>query len=134
MAAAHSFMTTIPTDLAALEAALAPVERGIAAMAGVLGADDADRIDVHARELHHALAGAVDRFAQAARDGSIPQTLRNRLACATGRVAAQRESLARATAALDRAIDVLLPAAERGSLYSANGSAERSPRGGGFSA
>ena len=35
--------------------------------------------------------------------------LRQRLALAGGQVAAQREALARATASLDRAIDVLIP-------------------------
>jgi hypothetical protein len=40
-------------------------------------------------------------------------------------VAAQRESLARATAALDRAIDVLLPPAAPRLAYSARGLAER---------
>ena len=39
-------------------------------------------------------------------------------------MAAQRESLARATAALDRAIDVLLPR-DGALLYSAYGSADR---------
>jgi hypothetical protein len=35
--------------------------------------------------------------------------LRNRLVKASGQVAAQRESLLRATVALDRAIDALMP-------------------------
>jgi hypothetical protein len=43
---------------------------------------------------------------------------------AGGRVAAQRESLARATAALDRAIDVLMPGEPSG-LYGASGKSER---------
>ena len=56
-------------------------------------------------------AGAArsSQFSDAARDGPVPPALRKRLASASGQVAAQRESLARATAALDRAIDVLLP-------------------------
>jgi hypothetical protein len=52
-----------------------------------------------------------------------------RLASASGQVAAQRESLARATAALDRAIDVLLPRDNAG-LYSTLGATDRSARGG----
>ena len=48
---------------------------------------------------------------------------------ASGEVAAQRESLARATAALDRAIDVLLPR-DSAAVYSTFGAAERSGRGG----
>jgi hypothetical protein len=48
---------------------------------------------------------------------------------AGGQVAAQREALARATASLDRAIDVLMPN-ERAGLYSALGTAQRNLRGG----
>jgi len=64
----------------------------------------------------------------------VPQPLRQRLALAGGQVAAQREALARATASLDRAIDVLLPraaAASTNGLYSAYGSAERQSSQGG---
>ena len=56
--------------------------------------------------------------------GPVPSALRTRLATASGQVAAQRESLARATAALDRAIDVLLPR-EPATLYSSWGSTDR---------
>ncbi|HET7864461.1 MAG TPA: hypothetical protein VFL86_08650, partial [Burkholderiaceae bacterium] len=56
-----------------------------------------------------ALARAVDGFMLASRGGNLPLSLRSRLAVASGKVAAQRESLARATSALDRAIDVLMP-------------------------
>ncbi len=66
----------------------------------------------------------MTQFSDAAKNGPLPPSLRHRLASASGQVAAQRESLARATAALDRAIDVLLPA-ESLQLYSALGSAER---------
>ena len=64
------------------------------------------------------------QFSDAATSGPLPPALRHRLASASGQVAAQRESLARATAALDRAIDVLLPG-DSVPLYSALGSAER---------
>jgi hypothetical protein len=59
----------------------------------------------------------------------VPPALRHRLARTSGQVAAQRESLARATAALDRAIDVLMPR-EGAALYSTFGGSERSARGG----
>ena len=77
-------------------------------------------IDLHAAELHRALASAVTQFSDAAKSGPLPPALRHRLASASGQVAAQRESLARATAALDRAIDVLLPRRQRAPLYSAS--------------
>jgi hypothetical protein len=112
-----------------LETVLAAVELRLAALGEALRQRDVAGIDLHASELHRSLASAVDRFARAARTGAVPPSLRARLARASGQVAAQRESLARATAALDRAIDVLMPR-DGGSLYSTFGSAERSARGG----
>jgi hypothetical protein len=57
---------------------------------------------------------------QAARRGGPPLPLRRRLGLASAQVAAQRDALARASAALDRAIDALMP--QPGSmLYSASG-------------
>jgi hypothetical protein len=112
-----------------LENALAAVELRLAALGAALHARDGAGIDLHATELHRALAKAVEHFTRAASAGSVPVALRLRLASASGEVAAQRESLARATAALDRAIDVLLPR-EGAPVYSTFGAAERSGRGG----
>lgn len=92
-----------------LEEMLVAVEAELVALGDALCVRDSQAIERHAGELHHALARAVDRFAGAAKEGQVPAVLRHRLAIASGQVAAQRESLARATAALDRAIDVLLP-------------------------
>ena len=114
---------------AELESSLAAVEQRLAALGEALRARDAQAIETNATELHRALADAVHRFAHAARSGGVPPVLRRRLANASGQVAAQRESLARATAALDRAIDVLMPAAS-GGVYSAQGGPERGHRGG----
>jgi hypothetical protein len=100
------------------------VETGLTSLGNALRARDAAGIDLHAAELHRALAVAVTRFSDAARSGPLPVSLRNRLASASGQVAAQRESLARATAALDRAIDVLLPR-DGLPLYSSAGAADR---------
>ena len=107
-----------------LEARLTAVETRLSALGNALRARDPAGIDVHAAELHRALASAVSQFSDAARSGPLPPALRHRLANASGQVAAQRESLARATAALDRAIDVLLPG-ESVPLYSALGNADR---------
>ena len=95
---------------------------------------DAAAVDRVASELHAALAAAVDHFAHAARHGGVPQVLRHRLAMAGGQVAAQREALARATASLDRAIEVLIPSAvdEQARLYGAGGSAARTHSRGGL--
>jgi hypothetical protein len=107
-----------------LEDTLAAVESRLAALGDALRARDVAAIDSHSTELHRALARAVDHFTNAARSGSVPPLLRRRLASASGQVAAQRESLARATAALDRAIEVLMPRAEP-ALYSSLGAADR---------
>lgn len=107
-----------------LEARLGAVEQGLAALGNALRVRDPAEIDRHAAELHKALASAVNQFSVAARSGPLPHELRRRLAHASGQVAAQRESLARATAALDRAIDVLLPR-DAPAVYGAHGGPDR---------
>src|SRR5438034_979681 len=68
-----------------LEACLGAVELRLAALGEALRARDVQAIDVHASELHRALALAVDRFSQAARTaGGVPMPLRRRLAVASG--------------------------------------------------
>jgi hypothetical protein len=109
-----------------LERPLQAVEDRLGALGVALHRQDAQAVDRVAAELHAALALAVDSFSRAARVGAIPAPLRHRLALAGGQVAAQREALARATASLDRAIDVLLPhPAQQPRLYSAGGASER---------
>jgi hypothetical protein len=110
---------------ARLEEALAAVDQRLAALGEALRTRDLAGVDTHASALHAALAQAVDCFARAAKNGPLPHALRLRLASTSGLVAAQRESLARATAALDRAMDVLLPR-EAPAVYSAGGAAARS--------
>jgi hypothetical protein len=112
-----------------LEAALTAVEQRLGLLGEALRERDSNAIEQHAGELHSLLADAVNRFAQAARSGGVPPSFRRRLAAASGQVAAHRESLARATAALDRAIDVLMPDPARGGMYSAQGTADRGHQG-----
>ena len=112
-----------------LEQTLGAVETQLASLGEALRSRDSAAIDLHATELHRSLARAVDHFTLAARNGPVPTTLRERLALAGGLVAAQRESLARATAALDRAIDVLMPRDRPAAVYSALGTSDRSSRG-----
>lgn len=107
-----------------LEDALAAVDQRLAALGEALRQRDLPGIETHSNGLQAALAQAVDQFARAARSGPLPHALRLHLAHTSGMVAAQRESLARATAALDRAIDVLLPR-EAPSVYGAGGAAAR---------
>lgn len=112
---------------AALERPLLAVEERLSALGAALRQPDVQDLDRVAADLHTALAAAVDHFTRAARAGGVPPVLRQRLALASGQVAAQREALARATASLDRAMDVLMPrpAAAPSGLYSAYGSNER---------
>lgn len=117
----------------ALESTLSAVEHRLSSLGAALRAQDLSSIDLHATELHRALSNAVDHFARAARSGPVPPALRRRLVSASGTVAAQRESLARATAALDRAIEVLLPR-DVPAVYGAQGSAQRLGRGGSLQA
>lgn len=128
-------MQTSAAEMLALQRATEELERPVAALeerlqalAAALRERDADRIEAEAAALHRVLAGAVDQFGRAARHGPIPAPLRQRLMAAGAQVAAQREVLARATAALDRAMDVLLPTpgTARHGVYSAAGAASRS--------
>jgi predicted RecB family endonuclease len=95
-----------------LESTLSEVEQYLSALGTALKLQDATATEVAATELHRALAEAVQRFGQAARTGGVPPALRRRLARTSGQVAAQRDAVARATNALDRALDVLIPTPE----------------------
>jgi hypothetical protein len=116
-----------PSDL---EASVAQVEQCIATLAEALRAQRPQAVEDGAAALQRALATAVGQLRHCARAGELSPGLSRRLAAASARVAAQRDALARATAALDRAIDVLLPEAAPRLAYSARGVAERSVRGG----
>ena len=104
-----------------LEGLLARVKQELDALGQALIRLESASIDRHAGELQRCLVQALDGFSAAARRGVVPPPLRNRLARAGGQVAAQRECLARATAALDRAIDAMLPREGGAGVYSAQG-------------
>jgi len=103
-----------------LEAVLQRVEQHLDDLQTALGARDMRCIELHAGELQRALTQALERFRHAARHGGTTLELRRRFALAGAQVAAQRDALARATAALDRAIDVLMPTPAAG-VYAADG-------------
>lgn len=96
-------------DAIGLEQLLSAVERDLNALGHSLRQHDSDSIAQHAGSLHDALARAIDGFSRASRTGQVPAALRARLVKASGQVTAQRESLLRATVALDSALEVLLP-------------------------
>lgn len=103
-----------PTDRGAPDGALEGLIQAVESELGDLGEAlrrrDVGAIESHAQALHRALEQAVDGFGRAARGGAgVPPALRSRLMSASGAVAAQRESLARATVALDRAMEALMP-------------------------
>jgi hypothetical protein len=126
-------MQSTPEEMRALQRAtqeleppLAELEARLTALGLSLRERDAERIEAEATALHRALAGAIDSFGRAARQGVVPGAMRTRLMAAGAQVAAQREALARATASLDRAIDILFPAPAPG-IYSAQGNADKAP-------
>ena len=108
-----------------LEQSVEKVESRLLALGDVLRVHHAEAVEAEAAELQRALAAAVDQLRRSARAGQLSPQLRQRLALASGHVAAQRESLARASAALDRAIDLLLPSPSPRVAYSAAGLSER---------
>jgi exonuclease VII large subunit len=107
---------------AELEPLVAHVEQRLVALTDSLRERDILAIEQRAQELHRALARAVECFMHRARHGGVPAPMRLRLSHASAQLARQREAMARATAALDRAIDVLMPGAmPNGRVYAANG-------------
>lgn len=96
-------------DTTDLEQLLTAVERDLNTLGHALRQHDSDRIARHASSLRDALTRAIDGFSRASRAGQVPAALRTRLVQASRQVAEQRESLLRATIALDSAMEVLLP-------------------------
>ena len=105
-----------------LDAVVLRLEQQLAALVAAMCHQDALAIELAAGALHKALAQAVEQCNQNKRLGFVvPNALRQRLVAASGQVAALREALARATASLDRAIDVLMPSQGAARVYDASG-------------
>ena len=106
-----------------LESAMAAVEARLAELGDALKQHNAEATEAASAALHRALSEAVDHSSRAARNGGMPPALRRRLAMAGGQVAALRESIARATNSLDKAIEILLPEAvpTQSPVYGAQG-------------
>jgi hypothetical protein len=113
-----------------LESAVSRLEERLGALGAALRVHQAEAVATEAAALQRALAGAIEQLRHSTRNGRLPPPLRERLALASGHVAAQRDALARASASLDRAVDVLLPATASRGAYSAAGIAERQAHGG----
>lgn len=109
---------------ALLEGLVTQAQARLTALGDALCQHDGQAIENHAAKLRLILAGAMDGFAQATRRGQVPRALCGRLAEASGQLTAQREALARSTAALGCLLDVLVPRPPS-SGYSAQGHAQR---------
>jgi hypothetical protein len=111
---------------ALLEDAVANIEARLAALGTALRERDTLAIESGAQALQRAFSTAIARFTAAARQADgVPLPLRRRLAVARAQVTAQRETLARANAALDRAMNVLLPPDWPAPAYAADGARTR---------
>jgi hypothetical protein len=108
-----------------IDACVGEVESRLLALGEALRLHRAEAVEAEAAELQRALAAAMGPLLRGTSAGALSPQLRQRLALASGHVATQRESLARASAAVDRAIDVLLPSAAPRVGYSAAGVSER---------
>lgn len=96
-----------PDPLASL---LVELEAALALVQQALSQRDAAALEQHAGRVQLLMGRAIAQGQAQSRQGVLQPVLRQRLAIAGGQMAAQRELLGRATAALDRAIDVLMPA------------------------
>jgi len=114
-------------DTTELETALEGVELRLAALGHALAGPDPAAVESAADELRVAMRAAMESFAQVSRRGVMPPAIRQRLAMASGQVAAQREALFRATTALDQAIEILIPRPDSGGVYSPQGAQARAP-------
>jgi hypothetical protein len=94
-----------------LEQAITQIEAHVAALGATLRARDAAALEAASQTLQRTLAASVQRFAAAARAaGGVPLPLRRRIALINGQLGAHREQLVRGSAALERAMTLLIPA------------------------
>jgi FAD/FMN-containing dehydrogenase len=118
-----------------LDDAIGQIEAHVAALGAALRERDTHALEAATQTLQRALAASVQRFAAAARAaGGVPLPLRRRIAVINGQVGAQREQLARASAALERALTVLSAGAAPAATYGQAGQADRAASGGFISA
>ena len=102
---------------AAIDAALQQLDARLQALGEALRSQHADTVASEAAALQRALA-ALRRSLHD--DGSaLAAPLRSRAARAAGQIAAQREAVARRSAAVGRALDLLLPPTAARVAYSA---------------
>ena len=115
-------------DTSALEVSLSSVEQAIATLGQTLAQRDIAAVEAASTSLHEAMRAAMTQFAQVARGGKMPVSLRTRFALANAQIAAQRDALIRATSLVEQNLEILIPRpmAET-SVYSASGASQRGP-------
>jgi hypothetical protein len=106
---------------------LEAVARQLDALGTALAGAGADRLQAETAALQRALAAAIGPLRRQVQAGGTDTTLQRRIAALNARVAAQREVLARAGAATERALGVLLPDAAPPAGYGAGGHGHRPP-------
>ncbi len=118
-----------------LDEAISQIEAQVAALGAALRERDASALESATQTLQRTLAASIQRFAAVARSaGGVPLPMKRRIALINGQVSAQREQLARGSAALERAMGVLAAGAAHQATYGQAGQAERSASGGFISA
>ena len=88
--------------------AIVDIETRLAAMQRALLAGDAPTIDAEAYGLQRALAACAPLLPKARAASEVPDSTRAMLASVRARTAAQRDALARSSAATDRALAILM--------------------------
>jgi len=104
-------------DTHALDHIVSEVESELDALGRALLARDNAGLERASTALQHKLSAAVELYRQASASGRMPPELRHRLKRASGQVVRHREALTRATVALDRALDVLMPGVQGHTVY-----------------
>jgi len=118
-------MAMTPSKLVQAEGAVHPLEQMVLdieleldSLGKSLLQRDSAALEASAQALQRKLAEAVQGYRDALANGGLPPELRQRLKRASGEVVRHREALLRASVALDRALDALMPGA-RGAPESA---------------
>lgn len=104
-------------DLSALDRVVSDIETELDALGQALLARDNAALERASTALQQKLSAAVELYRQASASGRMPAELRHRLKRASGQVVRHREALTRATVALDRALDVLMPGVHGQTVY-----------------
>lgn len=105
-----------------LDAAISRVEQALSGLHHALRLRDAHEVEAQATGLQAALVQATAQYRRLAHMGEELEAARSRLSLVRHQLAAQRNDLARAGAALDRAVGVLTPLAGNApALYGASG-------------